>query len=105
MSRAARADLVPASCLFSGFLLLYTTVGLAFHRTTPMPFAYLAELFAADVPSRIIALTRFAGPHSRTQYHPLFVLLLNPVGVALRAGLRAFGVEQAGRAAAILLCA
>jgi hypothetical protein len=105
MSRAARADLVPASCLFFGFLLLYATVGLAFHCTTPMAFAYLDELFDADVPSRIIDLTRFAGPHSRTQYHPLFVLLLNPVGVLLKAGLRALGVEQAGRAAAILLCA
>jgi hypothetical protein len=70
-----------------------------------MAFAYLDQLFDADVPSRIIDITRFAGPHHRTQYHPLFVLLLNPAGVLLRTLLRAFEVEQAGRLAAILLCA
>jgi hypothetical protein len=105
MSRAARPDRLPASSLFLGFLILYATVGLAFHRARPMAFAYLDQLFDADVPSRVIDLTRFAGPHTRTQYHPLFVLLLNPLGLALKAGLRALSVEQAGRAAAILMCA
>jgi hypothetical protein len=105
MARAARTDVLPLCGLFVGFLLLYSTVGVAFHRNAPMAFAYLDQLFDADVPSRVIDLTRFAGPHHRTQYHPLLLLFLNPVGVALRAALRAVGTEQAGRLAAILLCA
>jgi hypothetical protein len=105
MTRAARTDVLPVSGLLLGFLALYSAVGVAFHRRAPMAFAYLDQLFDADVPSRIIDITRFAGPHHRTQYHPLFVLFLNPVGVFLRALLRAFEAEQAGRLAAILLCA
>ncbi len=50
-------------------------------------------------------LTRPQGPHLRAQFHPLFVLLLNPIGVALRAGLRGLGVEASGRVAAIALSA
>ncbi len=102
--RAARSDLVLACGLFGGFVLLYAACGLAFHRTSPRAFAYLDQLFDADIPSRIIDLTRFSGPHHRTQFHPLFVLLLNPLGVALKAVLRAFGAEHAGRLAAILMC-
>ncbi|HEY7513719.1 MAG TPA: hypothetical protein VIC87_04550, partial [Vicinamibacteria bacterium] len=105
MTRAARTDVLPVCGLLLGFLALYSVVGVAFHRRAPMAFAYLDQLFDADVPSRIIDITRFAGPHHRTQYHPLFVLFLNPAGVLLKTLLRAFEVEQAGRLAAILLCA
>ncbi len=105
MTRGARTDVLPVSCLLLGFLSLYSAVGVAFHRNAPMAFAYLDQLFDADVPSRIIDITRFAGPHHRTQYHPLFVLFLNPGGVLLKGVLRALGAEQAGRLAAILLCA
>jgi hypothetical protein len=87
------------------FFLLYAGCGVAFHRASPMAFAYLDQLFDADVPSRVIDMTRFAGPHHRTQFHPLFVLVTNPPGVALKTALRAVGVEQAGRMAAMLLCA
>src|SRR5262245_64999429 len=104
MTRAAR-DTLPVSGLLLGFFALYSGLGVAFHRNAPMAFAYLDQIFDADVPSRIIDLTRFAGPHHRTQYHPLLVLLLNPVGVALKALFRGFDVEQAGRLAALLLCA
>jgi hypothetical protein len=105
MTRAARRDVLPTGVLFLAFLLLYIGAGIALQRSAPMAFAYLDQLFDADVPSRVIDLTRFAGPHHRTQYHPLFVLLLNPVGVALKALLRLFEVDQAGRLAAGLLCA
>ncbi len=105
MTRAERTEALALSALFLAFAALYAAVGIALQRSAPMAFAYLDQLFDADVPSRIIDLTRFAGPHHRTQYHPLFVLLLNPVGVALKALLRGFGVEQAGRLAASLLCA
>lgn len=100
-----RADRLAGSGLFLAFLLLYAACGVAFHRTTPRAFAYLDQLFDADVPRRIIDLTRFSGPHDRTQLHPLLVLLLNPPGVAMRAILHAEGALNAGRLAAILMCA
>jgi hypothetical protein len=105
MTRAARADALPAVGLLLAFLALYASTGVALQRAAPMAYAYLDQLFDADVPSRIIDLTRFAGPHHRTQYHPLFVLLLNPAGVGLKSLFRVFDVEQAGRLAASLLCA
>src|SRR4029450_9744077 len=105
MTRAARADALPAVGLLLAFLALYASTGVALQRAAPMAYAYLDQLFDADVPSRIIDITRFAGPHHRTQYHPLFVLLLNPVGVGLKGLLRLFDVDQAGRLAASLLCA
>ncbi len=88
-----------------GFFALYLGWGLAFHLRSPRLFYYLDEAFDADIPSRIIDLTRPQGPHLRAQFHPLFVLLLNPIGVALRAGLRGLGVEASGRVAAIALSA
>lgn len=88
-----------------GFFALYLGWGLAFHLRSPRLFYYLDEAFDADIPSRIMDLTRPQGPHLRAQFHPLFVLLLNPIGVALRAGLRGLGVEASGRAAAIALSA
>ncbi len=88
-----------------GFFALYLGWGLAFHLRSPRLFYYLDEAFDADIPSRIMDLTRPQGPHLRAQFHPLFVLLLNPVGVALRAGLRGLGVEASGRVAAIALSA
>ncbi len=88
-----------------GFFALYLGWGLAFHLRSPRLFYYLDEAFDADIPSRIMDLTRPQGPHLRAQFHPLFVLLLNPIGVALRAGLRGLGVEASGRVAAITLSA
>jgi hypothetical protein len=105
MTRAARTEVLALSALFLAFVALYAAVGIALQRSAPMAFAYLDQIFDADVPSRVIDLTRFAGPHHRTQYHPLLVLLLNPVGVALKELLRGFDVEQAGRLVALLLCA
>jgi hypothetical protein len=88
-----------------GFFALYLGWGLAFHLRSPRLFYYLDQAFDADVPSRIMDLTRPQGPHLRAQFHPLFVLLLNPIGFALRAGLRGLGVEASGRVAAIALSA
>jgi Family of unknown function (DUF6080) len=85
------------------FWLLYLGLGLSFHFRAPRLFARIDLVFDADVPSRIIDLTRVGGAHYRTQLHPLFVLLLNPLGLLLRAGLHALGIEPAGRLAAIVL--
>lgn len=98
-----RSPLVPALGL--GFFALYLGWGLAFHIQCPRLFFYLDEVFDADIPSRIIDLTRVQGPHPRSQYHPLFVLLLNPLGFGLRTLLRSgLGIEASGRVAAIALC-
>jgi hypothetical protein len=85
------------------FFLLYLSCGLAFHSAAPRALRDLDQLFDADVPSRIVDLTRYEGPHDRTQFHPLYVLLLNPPGQALRALLRIADVDYAGRVAAVLL--
>jgi hypothetical protein len=98
-----RSPLAPALGL--GFFVLYLGWGLAFHFHSPRLFHYLDQVFDADIPSRIIDLTRVQGPHPRSQYHPLFVLLLNPLGFGLRALVRSgLGVEASGRVAAIALC-
>jgi hypothetical protein len=94
-----------ALALGTSFFLLYSSLGFALHSRAPRLFARLDLVFDADVPSRIIDLTRVGGAHYRTQVHPLFVLLLNPLGVLLRGGLRALGMGHSGRLAAILLTA
>jgi hypothetical protein len=93
----------PVLALGAAFFLLYSALGLTLHSRAPRLFARLDLAFDADVPSRIIDLTRVGGAHYRTQLHPLFVLVLNPLGLAVRGGLRALGVEPSGRLAAILL--
>jgi hypothetical protein len=91
--------------LGASFFLLYSGLGLTLQARAPRLFMRLDLAFDADLPSRIIDLTRVGGAHYRTQLHPLFVLLLNPLGLLLRAGLRGLGIESSGRLAAILLTA
>jgi hypothetical protein len=90
--------------LGSAFFLLYLGWGLAFHMRAPRVFQYTDQVFDADIPTRIMDLARFGGPH-RTRLHPLFVLLLNPIGQAVRAGLRGAGLDHSGRLTAIFMCA
>lgn len=68
--------------LFAAFLLLYLAIGLAFSPGRVFGRADLA--FGADVPRVIADLTRYDANHYRTKVHPLFVILLNPVGLALK---------------------
>jgi hypothetical protein len=90
--------------LGSAFFLLYLGWGLAFHIRAPRVFHYTDQVFDADIPTRIMDLARFGGPH-RTRLHPLFVLLLNPIGQLVRAGLRGAGLDHSGRLTALLMCA
>ena len=90
--------------LGSAFFLLYLGWGLAFHIRAPRVFQYTDQVFDADIPTRIMDLARFGGPH-RTRLHPLFVLLLNPIGQAVRAGIRGAGLDHSGRLTALLMCA
>ncbi|HKC14036.1 MAG TPA: hypothetical protein VKI41_18575 [Vicinamibacteria bacterium] len=90
--------------LGSAFFLIYLGWGLAFHIRAPRVFHYTDQVFDADIPTRIMDLARFGGPH-RTRLHPLFVLLLNPIGQAVRAGLRGAGLDHSGRLTALLMTA
>jgi hypothetical protein len=87
------------------FIIIYMGCGLAFHVQAPRLFRHMDQVFDADIPARIIDLTRHQGPHDRTPFHPLFVLLLTPLGMAVRGVLQGAGVDDAGRLAAILLSA
>jgi hypothetical protein len=90
------------------FFLLYLACGATFYMRAPRVFRHLDQIFDADIPSRVIDLTHAQGGHERTELHPLFVLLLNPIGHSLRGVLRAVeapGVAGVGSLAAVILCA
>jgi hypothetical protein len=87
------------------FVVLYAAVATLLFRYAPSLFLDLDEAFEADLGSWTIDLARPQGPHLRTRIHPLSVLLLNPLGSAIRVVLRAAGVGFAARLAAQWLCA
>jgi hypothetical protein len=87
------------------FVLIYATLATLLFRQAPLLFSDLDRAFDADLGSWTIDLARPQGPHLRTQNHPLSVLLLNPLGSAIREVLRALNVDFAARLAAQLLCA
>jgi hypothetical protein len=96
-----------AAALGFGFFVLYLSIGLLFYHQAPRVLRHIDQLFDADIPSRVIDLTHAQGGHERTEFHPLFVLLLNPVGHSLREVLRWLDVGGAGAGslAAIFMCA
>jgi hypothetical protein len=86
------------------FGLLYAALAVRLH-SEPRLFEHLDQIFDADLGLWTIDIARPQGPHERTTIHPLSVLLLNPLGSALRWLLQALGVPFAARLAAALLCA
>ncbi len=103
-SRAARLGC--ESLWFAlAFALIYAALAALLFRQAPFLFTDLDRAFDADLGSWTIDLARPQGPHLRTRIHPLSVLLLNPLGSAIRAVLRASNVGLAARLAAQLLCA
>lgn len=82
MSGSGRRELLLDAAVLSLFLALYLAIGLAFSPGRIFGRADLA--FGADVPRVIADLTRFDANHYRTKVHPIFVVLLNPVGLALK---------------------
>ena len=101
-SPARRREALALGLVFS---LLYLALAVTFFTKAPRLFAELDQAFDADLGSWTIDLARPQGPHERTQVHPISVLLLNPLGSALKALLRAAGIPLAARLAAALLCA
>ena len=106
-TRASRAAGLPCESLWFAlaFVLIYATLATLLFRHAPLLFSDLDRAFDADLGSWTIDLARPQGPHVRTRIHPLAVLLLNPLGSAIRAVLRASNVGLAARLAAQLLCA
>jgi hypothetical protein len=84
---------------------VYAIVGTLLVQHAPLLFTDLDRAFDADLGSWTIDIARPQGPHLRTRIHPLSVLLLNPLGSAIRAGLRMSNVGLAARHAAQLVCA
>ena len=87
------------------FVLVYAWLASLFFRHAPRLFADLDQAFDSDLGSWTIDIARPQGPHLRTRIHPLSVLLLNPLGSALRTPLQHAGIPLAARLAAQLLCA
>lgn len=73
---------VSALLFFALFFGFYVTVGEAL---APSRLYGRADLvLGTDVPRVIADLTRFEANHYRTKVHPLFVILLNPLGLLLK---------------------
>lgn len=84
-----------ALAFFALFLALYVAGAVAFAQGRMLGRADL--VLGADAPRVIADLTRFDANHYRTKVHPLFVLLMNPLGLLLKEAL------GRPRAAAVLL--
>ena len=67
---------------FGASLALYFGIGQALAPGRMFERPDLA--LGTDVPRVIADLTRFEANHYRTKVHPLFVILLNPLGLALK---------------------
>jgi len=101
----SRSRLAEAATLGALSALLYGGLAVFFCLRTPRLFSNLDVAFDADLGFWTSDLARPQSPHPRTKVHPLTVLLLNPLGFALRLLLVKAGVAFAARLAAALLCA
>ncbi|HXY38525.1 MAG TPA: hypothetical protein VEQ10_02595 [Vicinamibacteria bacterium] len=97
----------PGAGTLLAFLLagvVYLAAGLPLLTTR----AYEADVFDADAKRVVHDLARHDGTHYRTKVHPLFVLCLNPLGLALKAALvrprlAALALNAAAAGAAVVL--
>lgn len=79
--RSPRPSIVALS-FFALFLALYFAVATTFASGRMLGRADL--VLGTDAPRVIADLTRFDANHYRTKVHPLFVILLNPLGLLLK---------------------
>ena len=77
---------IAAAALFLGFGAIYLVFGLTLAATTV--FHYNDALFGADSDRVLWDLTVRGCAHVRTAFHPVFLLLLNPLGLFLPAVFR-----------------
>ena len=64
--------------VFAIFFFLYICLSKALSKTGV--FKVGGVLFEFDIPRVIKDMTKFSGKHGRTSVHPLYVLLMNPIG-------------------------
>jgi len=67
--------------LFAGLFVIYLLVGLQFSTTSA--FQYFDVLFELDTPRVVEDMAVFDGDHHRTAVHPIYVILVNPLGTVL----------------------
>lgn len=79
--KQSRVLIVIMIALFAGFALLYMSIGFKFAETPA--FNSTNRIFELDVPFVIDDMTFFAGDHYRTLVHPLYVLIVNPIGSSM----------------------
>jgi hypothetical protein len=73
-----RTEVVACVGLFILFHVLYGSLGFLLARTSA--FDTYDILFEIDTPRSVDDFARFHGGHDRTSVHPIFVLLVNPLG-------------------------
>lgn len=74
------SDLILASVVFIVAFSLYASLSAKLEGTASHPFEHFNVLFEIDTPRVIVFMTELSGNHSRTSVHPLYVLLVNPIG-------------------------
>ncbi len=100
---AARSvDLVVGAGLLVGIFAMYAILSNKLASAPGRPFELTNVLFQLDTPRVIGDMTVPDSDHSRTKVHPLFVILVNPMG-SLIARARFLDPSTANRTAAILL--
>lgn len=75
-------DLVILFCIFLTFFGMYYGFSSRLIQSTPIA-KYDDVLFEIDTSRAIIDMTVFSGYHYRTEVHPIYVLLINPLGEIL----------------------
>jgi hypothetical protein len=100
---AARStDLIVGAVLLIGIFTMYATLSNGLAHAPGRPFELTNALFQLDAPRVIGDMTVPVFDHSRTKVHPLYVIMVNPIG-SLIAKARFLRPSTANRTAAILL--
>jgi hypothetical protein len=100
---AARwTELIVGAALLIGVFTMYATLSDRLAHAPGRPFELTNALFQLDAPRVIGDMTVPVFDHSRTKVHPLFVILVNPIG-SLIAKARFLDPSTANRTAAIFL--
>jgi hypothetical protein len=100
---AARStDLIVGAALLVGVFAMYAILSNRLASAPGRPFELTNVLFQLDTPRVIGDMTVRDSDHSRTKVHPLYVIMVNPIG-ALVAKARFLDPSTANRTAAIFL--
>jgi hypothetical protein len=79
-----RTDIAVSACLFASLLALYGWLSAKLIAVPGGPYYHFDIWFGIDAPRVIDDMTVASADHYRTKVHPLYVLMVNPFGTALR---------------------